>query len=58
MPVDDLRFVVVPVVLGGGLRLLAEGLPGSTWSLAQTTVLPDGAVGMHYTSRQGGREDG
>lgn len=37
-------------------RLFAEGLPGSTWSLPRTTVLPDGAVGMHYTSHQGGRE--
>jgi dihydrofolate reductase len=47
--IDDLRFVVVPVLLGGGLRLFAEGLPASTWKLAQTTVLEDGAVGFHYS---------
>lgn len=48
--VDDLCFVIVPTILGGGLRLFPEGLPGSTWSLTQTTVLPDGAVGLHYST--------
>ncbi|MEU1448644.1 dihydrofolate reductase family protein [Streptomyces mirabilis] len=47
--IDDLRFVVVPTLLGGGLRLFEEGLPASTWSLTQSTVLADGAIGLHYS---------
>jgi dihydrofolate reductase len=47
--IDDLRFVVVPVLLGGGLRLFTEGLPNSAWSLTQATVLEDGAIGLHYS---------
>ncbi|MFW5418270.1 dihydrofolate reductase family protein [Nocardiopsis sp. CNT-189] len=46
--VDDLRFAVVPVLLGGGLRLFGEGLPASEWRLVQSTTLPDGAIGLHY----------
>jgi dihydrofolate reductase len=46
--VDDLRFAVVPALLGGGLRLFAEGLPASRWSLAGTSTLAHGAVFLHY----------
>lgn len=46
--VDDLRLAVVPSVVGGGLRLLPEGLPASTWRLAETATLGHGAVGLHY----------
>jgi dihydrofolate reductase len=49
--VDDLRMAVVPVIVGGGLRLLPEGLPASTWDLAETTTLAHGAVGLHYRFR-------
>jgi dihydrofolate reductase len=45
--VDDLRLQVVPVLLGGGLRLLPDGVSGA-WSLASSTTLPDGALGLHY----------
>ena len=47
--IDDLRFAVVPMLLGGGLRLFTEGLPASAWTLTQATILEDGAIGLHYT---------
>lgn len=46
--VDDLRFAVVPAVVGGGLRLLPDGLPASRWELAESATLAHGAVGLHY----------
>jgi dihydrofolate reductase len=46
--VDDLRMAIVPSVVGGGLRLLPDGLPASKWELAETTTLAHGAVGLHY----------
>jgi dihydrofolate reductase len=49
--VDDLRFAIVPVLLGGGLRLLPEGLSESRWQLAESTTLAHGAVGLHYRRR-------
>lgn len=49
--VDDLRFAIVPAVLGGGLRLLPEGLPASAWELAETATLAHGAVCLHYRRR-------
>lgn len=48
--VDDLRLAVVPVLLGGGLRLLPDGVSGA-WDLASSTTLPDGALGSHYQRR-------
>jgi len=45
--VDDLRLMILPVVLGGGLRLLPDGTE-STWDLVSTATLPDGGVGLHY----------
>jgi len=48
--VDDLRLTVVPVLLGGGLRLLPDGVSGG-WDLASSTTLPDGALGLHYRRR-------
>jgi dihydrofolate reductase len=46
--VDDLRMAIVPSVVGGGLRLLPDGLPPSKWELAETTTLAHGAVGLQY----------
>lgn len=46
--VDDLHLTVVPVILGGGLRLLPEGIAGSGWTTASTVVLEDGAVAVHW----------
>jgi len=34
--------------MGGGLRLLPDGLPASKWELAETTTFAHGAVGLHY----------
>jgi dihydrofolate reductase len=48
--VDDPRLAVVPVLRGGGLRLLPDGLSGA-WDLASSTTLPDGALGVHYQPR-------
>jgi dihydrofolate reductase len=48
--IDDLRLVVVPVLLGGGLRLLPDGVSGA-WDLVSSTTLPDGALGLHYRRR-------
>jgi dihydrofolate reductase len=44
--VDELRLILVPLVLGSGLRLFAEGLPRSGWSLASLTTLPGGTLGL------------
>lgn len=46
--VDELRITVLPEILGGGLRLLPEGLPRSAWTLLGTTTFTTGAVGLHY----------
>jgi dihydrofolate reductase len=48
--VDDLRLAVVPVLLGGGLRLLPDGVSGA-WDLTSSATLPDGALGLHYQRR-------
>ena len=45
--VDDLQLMVVPVLLGGGLRLLPDGV-GSAWSLASSTTMAHGAIALHY----------
>jgi dihydrofolate reductase len=48
---DELRLNVLPSILGGGLRLLDEGLPRSAWALVGAITLEPGGVGLHY-SRQ------
>ena len=46
--VDDLHLTVVPVILGGGLRLLPEGVDGSGWTTANVSVLEHGAIAAHW----------
>jgi len=48
---DDLRFAIVPVLVGGGLRLLPEGLEESRWHLMESATLAHGAVAVHYRRR-------
>ena len=48
--VDDIRLDVVPVLLGGGLRLLPDDVSGA-WDLVSSTTMPDGALGLHYRRR-------
>jgi dihydrofolate reductase len=46
--VDELRLIVVPAVLGEGLRFFTGTPPYSTWRLGGATTLSTGAVGLHY----------
>ncbi|WP_020673026.1 dihydrofolate reductase family protein [Amycolatopsis nigrescens] len=48
--VDDLRLAVVPVLVGGGLRLLPDGV-STAFGTVGVTVLRHGAVGLHYRRR-------
>jgi dihydrofolate reductase len=46
--VDDLHLTVVPVLLGGGLRLLPEGVATTGWTTAASTTLEAGAIAVHW----------
>ena len=48
--VDDLRLAVVPVLVGGGLRLLPDGV-SADFETAGVTSMRHGAVGLHYRRR-------
>ncbi|AYY11365.1 dihydrofolate reductase [Actinobacteria bacterium YIM 96077] len=48
--IDDLRLAVVPVLAGGGLRLLPDGV-STGFETAGVTALRHGAVGLHYRRR-------
>ncbi len=45
--IDDLRLTVLPVLLGGGLRLLPGGV-NLDWSLVTSTTTYNGAIAAHY----------
>jgi dihydrofolate reductase len=45
---DEFQMIVLPVVLGGGLRFFPEGLTPSKWQLASTATFPTGAVVLRY----------
>ena len=44
--VDDLRFAIVPVLVGGGLRLFPDGVT-ARFQTAGVTALEHGAIGLH-----------
>jgi dihydrofolate reductase len=45
---DRLCITLCPAVVGGGARLLEDGLPASTWTLADTTTSESGALCLIY----------
>ncbi|WP_207122539.1 dihydrofolate reductase family protein [Actinocatenispora comari] len=46
--VDELLLIVYPIVLGTGKRFVAEGTPGRSLALAETTTTPAGVVLSRY----------
>ena len=42
--VDQLSITLAPELVGGGARLFEDGLPGSSWRLADSTPTESGAV--------------
>ena len=50
--VDEMRLILVPVVVGGGLRIFVDGLPRSEWHLASSTNLPGDTLGLQYRRRR------
>jgi dihydrofolate reductase len=46
--VDELHLLVYPLILGGGKRVLPEGVH-ATFALQSATPYPSGVVGLHYT---------
>ena len=45
--VDELHLLLYPLTLGGGKRLLPEGVH-TTFKLSSATPYPSGVVGLHY----------
>jgi dihydrofolate reductase len=45
--VDELHLLVSPLTLGGGKRVLPNGVH-STFGLVSATPYPSGVVGLHY----------
>lgn len=45
--VDELHLLLYPLILGGGKRLLPEGVRAA-FKLAAATPYPSGVVGLHY----------
>ena len=50
--VDELYLHLYPIALGGGKKLLPEGVY-TTFDLASATPYPSGVVGLHYTRQRG-----
>ena len=49
--VDELHLLLYPLILGGGKRLLPEGVH-ATFRLKSATPYPSGVVGLHYEREQ------
>lgn len=45
---DELRLNLLPAIVGGGLRLLDESLPPSSWQLVGALTLESGGVALHH----------
>ncbi len=45
--VDDLHLLLYPLMLGGGKRVLPNGVH-ATFALKSATPYPSGVVGLHY----------
>ena len=46
--VDDIDLAVMPVLLGGGVPLVAPGAPRSRLTLSRSSASPSGIVNLHY----------
>jgi dihydrofolate reductase len=46
--VDELRLMVFPVAVGGGLRVFPDDRERIAWSLADTQIFPTGVVAQTY----------
>src|SRR5918911_3278401 len=49
--VDELHLLLYPLTLGGGKRLLPEGVH-ATFTLMSATPYPSGVVGLHYARQR------
>lgn len=49
--VDELHLLLYPLTVGGGKRVLPEGLH-ATFGLTAATPYPTGVVGLHYTRQR------
>ncbi len=50
--VDRLSITLCPALAGGGARLFGDDLPGSAWSLAETTPTDSGAICLLYDRKR------
>jgi dihydrofolate reductase len=50
--VDELHLLLYPLTLGGGKRLMPEGVH-ATFTLISATPYPTGVVGLHYARQRG-----
>ena len=50
--VDELHMLLFPLTLGGGKRVLPNGVH-ATFGLTSATPYPSGVVGLHYARQRG-----